>query len=398
MKCSRCGGEIPDNSGYCNLCGAKQKGDKEKLKKERTQLKTFTQCLKESNDDYSDTRNYNTKIKNYSTKKLRTTIGIIAAFVAICGITLLVIETKPIRDYNEAVRYMDNGDYDLAIATFQVLGDYKDAREMTIAAQNKKLEVTMETAYTNGIKLYESDNYEEALKTFLELGDYRESIQLIEEIKAAIYKAGMDSINTQDYKTAAEYFAMIPDYLDVNEYIKQISPYITLEGTWQQYVIDKFIDSYLVICGLNAYSKNYFSMYRNEYSNVDIDPRCVNISLDQNDNRLNIISDGIFGDDETEKAWLEDDILYREYDFKVAGEKYTCTQIFKKISDSTNASFLVIKAPRIGMDKIEVGTSTWGSPIDINYTTTAYGTSEQWVYEGYRYIYFDDGIVTGIQN
>ena len=49
MKCSRCGGEIPDNSGYCNLCGAKQRGEKEKLIK-KPQLKTFAQCLVESEE------------------------------------------------------------------------------------------------------------------------------------------------------------------------------------------------------------------------------------------------------------------------------------------------------------------------------------------------------------
>jgi hypothetical protein len=39
----------------------------------------------------------------------------------------------------------------------------------------------------------------------------------------------------------------------------------------------------------------------------------------------------------------------------------------------------------------------WGRPEDINRTTNAYGTSEQWVY-GYSYVYFDDDICTTIQN
>lgn len=46
----------------------------------------------------------------------------------------------------------------------------------------------------------------------------------------------------------------------------------------------------------------------------------------------------------------------------------------------------------------EVRNSTWGEPKDINSTITAYGTSEQWIYDHYCYIYLDDGIVTGIQN
>jgi hypothetical protein len=53
--------------------------------------------------------------------------------------------------------------------------------------------------------------------------------------------------------------------------------------------------------------------------------------------------------------------------------------------------------PAIGMTKEEVLASTWGKPEDINITETQYGTSEQWVYYGFRYIYFEDGIVTTIQ-
>lgn len=53
--------------------------------------------------------------------------------------------------------------------------------------------------------------------------------------------------------------------------------------------------------------------------------------------------------------------------------------------------------PSIGMTAEEVKDSTWGEPKDINRTTTEYGTSEQWVYPNYKYIYLDDGIVTTIQ-
>lgn len=56
--------------------------------------------------------------------------------------------------------------------------------------------------------------------------------------------------------------------------------------------------------------------------------------------------------------------------------------------------------PKIGMTADEVRNSTWGEPSDINKTTTQYSLSEQWVYKydkSYRYIYFTDGVVTGIQ-
>jgi hypothetical protein len=39
----------------------------------------------------------------------------------------------------------------------------------------------------------------------------------------------------------------------------------------------------------------------------------------------------------------------------------------------------------------------WGLPRDINTTTTQYGSRAQWCYYS-SYVYFDDDIVTTIQN
>lgn len=54
-------------------------------------------------------------------------------------------------------------------------------------------------------------------------------------------------------------------------------------------------------------------------------------------------------------------------------------------------------SPQIGMSPEEVNSSSWGSPEDKNRTTTKYGVSEQWVYGDGRYVYFNDGEVTTIQ-
>lgn len=63
-----------------------------------------------------------------------------------------------------------------------------------------------------------------------------------------------------------------------------------------------------------------------------------------------------------------------------------------------NPNIYVDRNPKIGMTKSEVLNSTWGKPEDVNTTTTKYGTNEQWVYSLTRYIYFDNGIVTAIQD
>lgn len=57
---------------------------------------------------------------------------------------------------------------------------------------------------------------------------------------------------------------------------------------------------------------------------------------------------------------------------------------------------------RIGMSRERVRQSSWGDPIQVNRTTTANGVNEQWVYGGYpiaiRYLYFENGNLTAIQN
>lgn len=42
--------------------------------------------------------------------------------------------------------------------------------------------------------------------------------------------------------------------------------------------------------------------------------------------------------------------------------------------------------------------AAWGRPQDINRTTTAAGTREQWVYGGRNYLYFTNGRLEAIQN
>jgi hypothetical protein len=52
---------------------------------------------------------------------------------------------------------------------------------------------------------------------------------------------------------------------------------------------------------------------------------------------------------------------------------------------------------RIGMSK-EQAIASWGKPQDINSTSTAFGTHEQWVYNLSSYLYFDNDTLTTIQN
>lgn len=52
----------------------------------------------------------------------------------------------------------------------------------------------------------------------------------------------------------------------------------------------------------------------------------------------------------------------------------------------------------IGMSQADVLASSWGRPEKVNRTTTATRVREQWVYGSGGYLYFDDGVLTAIQN
>ncbi|MDM5229910.1 hypothetical protein [Lysinibacillus pakistanensis] len=100
---------------------------------------------------------------------------------------------------------------------------------------------------------------------------------------------------------------------------------------------------------------------------------------------------------EKEEKWIkkseENQAIYEAEDEKRELE-------FKKseLEFKINKRTMNPKAVYIGMTKEEVLVDGWGKPIDINRTTTTYGVSEQWIYEDYKYLYFEDGILTTIQD
>lgn len=83
-------------------------------------------------------------------------------------------------------------------------------------------------------------------------------------------------------------------------------------------------------------------------------------------------------------------ITQPEIDSKIA--------VLKPKADEIKAQPVEKSSVSVGMTKDQVLNSTWGKPKDKNKTTTANGVSEQWVYSGYRYLYFENGILTTIQN
>lgn len=67
--------------------------------------------------------------------------------------------------------------------------------------------------------------------------------------------------------------------------------------------------------------------------------------------------------------------------------------------DAEIARVAALPNARIGMTAKQVVERTnWGRPSDVNRTTTRGGVREQWVYSSRRLLYFDNGILTAIQD
>lgn len=72
------------------------------------------------------------------------------------------------------------------------------------------------------------------------------------------------------------------------------------------------------------------------------------------------------------------------------------TALTRKYGKST-AELILNGRVRIGMTQA-MCREAWGSPEDINRTSGSWGVHEQWVYGLGSYLYFEDGVLTSIQN
>lgn len=74
------------------------------------------------------------------------------------------------------------------------------------------------------------------------------------------------------------------------------------------------------------------------------------------------------------------------------------TAIAAKQQEAKDKAAARKKGVSIGMTREQVVGSSWGRPEHVNTTRTSYGVREQWVYGSRNYLYFQDGILTTIQN
>lgn len=253
----------------------------------------------------------------------------------------------------------------------------------------------------NGVKFEEEDSIkEEILKIIenIELNNKEYIVSIIEEVSnnkdclnnikqylneneaenKIIYEYATYLHDYGNYQKAIETYQKIENYSNSKNMINECENMIKFQGTWWHHYWN--MNTEVVIVG----NMVYFSY---TYDNYGTDVESYETYYDNNGLTIMDSTDRITINEKGNLVYTTKDYLGKEvYDEYMIISRNTEIPIAYKKSE-----------PTIGMTKSEVENSTWGNPNKINKTTTQYGVHEQWVYSGNRYLYFDDGILTSIQ-
>lgn len=209
--------------------------------------------------------------------------------------------------------------------------------------------------------------------------DYLDTNSLIENYKSILvdstYLEAVRLFNTKFFYEARQLFNLYPNYSETQNYLDSI--YYRIEGSYTT-DSDKIAD---VIISIKP-NKGI------EYYHANIESSTNYI---WNENRENAF--GI-------KGWLDQSseiLSYTDNVLTIKTEFGYIEKLYKVNDNILHPTDKPLFAPELGMTPDQVRQSYWGNPLEINKLTTIYGISEQWVYTGYRYIYFEDGIVISIQ-
>ena len=361
--------------------------------------------------------------------KKKNKIILSISIVAITG-CIVFVSTQNLRTYSNAIKLFHEEKYEEAERLFEKIDSYRDSIEWANKSEYQiGLEELSTGNYDKALKIFEGlpEDYEDVqnqlkeckyLKlsndiknnnintdtyySLLEIEDYKDVKDIIPnviyELRDDLYDVAIGQYEIGKYEEAEELFSNFGDYNDSAQYLEYCNIMLKFQGGYDSSITKT---DYLVLDGNNLikYDTNtyntgeisktenevYLIKYENQYFLVD------DIYKDNLDESL-ILYALINTDDNTAQGI---DVIYPDIDFDELFVKMDENAI-KTIEDQYQVQINRVE-PSIGMTADEVKESTWGEPIKINKTTTEYGVDEQWVYDDYKYIYLEDGIVTAIQ-
>lgn len=408
MKCYNCQKEIPDNSQFCNICGAKQI--------ELKQSKLSKQIL---------------PIIEPKTKEKRKHIISIVTVIIIIVIIAFIPNLLRNQKYNKAISLIELGTYD----------NYMEGAEIFVSIKNKKYNEIFdyckefmkkscekddtETAdefltflehykilseedsqylsnyidYWQAEKYIDSGKYTDAYYQYIRLGEYEDSadkaLEVFENHKDAFYELAIENYEKgteYDFEFAKSQFEKLGDYKESEKYLQKINVVQELQGVYASSSY-KQGDRYFAVEGLKSY------LYDSDGSIIVAYDLIVN-TYNNNYCMVEKLSEDGYNNNIVYAFMYNEDGQPQRYEVKVNADN-EIESVIKTLQIKTNNEQFKKEfnriPPAIGMTAEEVKNSTWGEPIKINKSTYSWGTSEQWVYSGYKYVYLDNGVVTAIQ-
>lgn len=400
VKCPECGREkVSDSAEACPDCGygIKQYYIQKKEEEKQHQLREAERKREIEEEKLRIERIKFIKEKNKKKKELAEKIikklvpVVIIAIIVITGIFvyLKIVEKNRIRKeyevaYREAINIYETENYEKAMQDFMELGDFKDSKEYI---EKCKISIPLKK-YANGCYI---QAYQELILLSPETFDRVMSDSgismnnLLYECRKKCADLGYEEYMARRYIEAADYFAICYEY-DTVSYKKEYTfttNVLAMMGKW-----------YYFKSGQEIYEGYFF--IKNDIETLGIESLGV--------------KEGHYEYEEKDGAIYIPDLDMAIYPPKVEGldnlgvlkgnSSYTYifynNMNYMKDKAIENIKKNEKKEPKIGMTTDEVEASTWGKPEKINKTTYKWGITEQWVYSGYRYIYFDNGRVTAI--
>lgn len=155
-------------------------------------------------------------------KRNRKIVAIVTPIIAVAIVFLVVRNSViiPNQNYQAAVNLMNNGKYEEAIASFEMMDGYKDT-SLKIEECHTAI---LDAKYGGAIELMNNGQYNDAISAFEELQGYLDSKVKIEECR---YSIAIDLMNQEKYSDAISVFELISEYKDSQDRIKECSTAVT---------------------------------------------------------------------------------------------------------------------------------------------------------------------------
>lgn len=209
-----CGAINKDNEAKCHKCGKSLKALKEldisALQSEKEKRLEEERILAEEQAERKRKEAEIAKIKADAKKKrTKKVAAIVTPIVAVLAVVFMLVYNMilvPNSKYNDAVALMDNGQYEEALAVFEVLNGYKDSEDYVELCSK-------EIQYGEALFLMSEGKYEDAVVVFESLNGYRDSKEKIEFCNQNIqYDKAVVLFDSGMYDKAVEAFSALGNY------------------------------------------------------------------------------------------------------------------------------------------------------------------------------------------